>query len=228
LYREIDMRPILTTLVIAMAAGTAAEPARAALELQPIKDPNDFPTSLPRFTADFADIGSGNNPDTITRFAGKPGEVELSAPKVGGFFGLSGPDVSTRDGSALVEGTQSVVPIELVFSEPVLGFGIEARAVTLDNFFNVVELDFDYRLSVGEHSVDLDDLRGFTYAGVLSDTPFKEATIELLTDTGGTSGAFAELSEVSSVVPLPAAAPLFATGLAAAALIARRRRATPS
>ena len=151
------MRPILTTLVIAVAAGIAAEPARAAL--QPIEDPNDFPTSLPRFTADFADIGSGNNPDTITRFAGKPGEVELSAPKVGGFFGLSGPDVSTFLGSIPVEGegTQTA-PIELEFSEPVLGFGIEARAVTLENFSNVVELDFDYRLSVGEHSVELDDL----------------------------------------------------------------------
>ena len=196
------MRAISTTmLVLVLAMG----PAAAALA--PVTDPADLPAGS--FSADFSDLAAGTS-GPLTRLAGTPGELELAAP--GGLF---------ADGAGLLSTTFDADPITFTFTEPVPGFAIEGGIV--GELFHY--LDGGVEFSVGGESLAFDvAATGAAFAGVLSDTPFTSASVSILDfDTDASSAAFLGLESVTAV-PVPAAAPLFATALAGLAAWARRRR----
>ena len=198
------MRSIV--LVLGLLFSIAVTPAQAALTA--VTDPAALPATV-TFTESFAGLPAGALAP-VTASAGTAGEVVLTAPS--GLFG---------SGTGILSTIVDEETITLSFAQPVIGFGVTGGIV--DEFFNY--LDGTLVLGVGTESESFAvAATGAAFAGILSDSAFTEATIALLGfDTGASSAAFLGLESATTVVPLPAAAPLLVTALAAMALLRRRR-----
>jgi opacity protein-like surface antigen len=198
---------VSTVLILGVLLAGVATTAGAAV-LTVTNDPARYPNS-----ATFDDVASGPT-GPVTRFEGTPAEVALSAEN--GLFGLGAGTLSTaanRDA------------ITFTFARPVLGFGVDGRIADISG----AAIDYRWRFEVGGDSVVIpdaaDDPRtSAAFAGVVSDEPFTRAVLGLEVAAGASSAPFIELDGVATVVPVPAAAPLLATGLVAIAAWRHRSR----
>lgn len=194
-------------LAVGLVLTIAVAPARAALT--PLTNASELPAGL-SLTESFATLPAGALP-SLTALAGTTGEVEIDAAS--GLFG---------NGAGVLSTTLDEDTITLTFTQPVIGFAVTGGVV--GESFDY--LDGTWTLTVGADSEDFAGAAtAASFAGVLSDTPFTAATIGIAGfDTDASSVAFVGLEGVTSVVPLPAAAPMLATGLAAIAALRLRRR----
>jgi hypothetical protein len=204
------MRLIATAAVIAFLGSSATA---AAAALTKVTNPADLPAGL-TFSTDFDDVVAGPIPSLVVA-AGTSGEAQVGAD--GGLFS-SGAGVVSQ--AFDMEPTGAFLPITFTFAQPVQGLGITGGIV--DESF--AGISGTLGLTVGTETVEFDLGPTAAFAGILSDTLFTQASVAVVRfDADASSVAFVGLEGATSVVPIPAAAPLLATALLGLAVLHRRR-----
>jgi hypothetical protein len=186
-------------------------PAQAAVS--PVTDQDDLPATG-RFDEAFATFEPGTSPSppvfAFDAFAGTPAAARVTAD-FGALFAPADAVLSTEFPAAA---------LTFSFENPVFGFGVRAR---IGDLFGDV-LDGALTLEVEGETTTFARQAGFAFAGVTSDMPFIEATVGV-TGTGPFDFAVLDLDAATTVVPVPAAAPLLATALVGLAAWRHRTRA---